>query len=96
MNELRAPYRRCFFDSTYGGIVFADLIDRSGIFNDLFANGDRHSPGIDNAYLEGRRSIVLEMLEIMGITEPKKIAEALSNVLPDEAGNQIIAEEEDE
>lgn len=98
--DLRAAYRRCFFseDNPYGMIVFADMIERSGWTEDLFANGDRPGPKTDNAYLLGRESFFLEILDIMGITgagQHKRIAEAISNVLPIEIEEQKKGETED-
>ena len=97
--SLRAAYRRCLFDNPYGKIVFADMIDRSGLFDDLFANGDRPDPKNDNAYLQGRESFFLEILDIMGITgveQSMKIAEALSDVVPTEEEPQEFADNKGE
>lgn len=94
-----------FFDkgNPYGIMVFTDMLERSGMFQDLFANGDRPDPTTDNAYLKGRESMMKEMLDIMGITgqdidnqQTKRVAEALSTVLPIEIDEQTIAEGEDE
>ena len=95
--NLQTAYRRCFFDgdNPYGRVVFADMMERSGLFDDLFINGDRPDPKNDNAYLQGRESFFLDILNIMGISGPDQslaLATALSGVMPAEIENQKFAD----
>jgi hypothetical protein len=98
---LRNAYRITFFDDAnpYGMTVFTDLIDRCKLFEDVFITGERPAPDVDNAYLKGRLSVIMEILGIMGITgrdlkkqQIRRVAEALSTVLPIENEEQIKAD----
>lgn len=80
--DVRRAYRRllCAEDENFKGYavtVFSDLLDECGVFDVGFQLGGQPA---DNGYLAGRRAIGMMILDKLGITDIRSIAEALSCV----------------
>lgn len=97
LEDRRKAWRRTLLDTPDGMLVFEDILEMTGVFEEMFANGDRPDPRTDNEYLRGKESIGHEILEAMGITgegQYGRLAEALSGVLPTGTEKQEFAEGE--
>lgn len=84
--ELRRAYRRLLCASEdpykdYALTVLADLLDECGVFDVGFQISGTPA---DNGYLAGRRSVGMLILDRLGITDLRHIAEALGTVMPEE------------
>lgn len=71
---------RHVFTTEEGEDVFADLLDRCGLFSVITGL----APNEDKDFHDGRRSIALEILTAMGITDIANIANRLLEVQPSE------------
>jgi hypothetical protein len=96
--ELRRAYRRLLCTSEelfkdYAVTVLSDLLDECGVFDVGFQLGAQPA---DNGYLAGRRSIGMLILERLGITDLRRITEALSTVLPEDIEIQEKADNKEE
>ncbi len=96
--ELRRAYRRLLCTSEepfkdYAVTVLSDLLDECGVFDVGFQLGGQPA---DNGYLSGRRSIGMLILDRLGITDLRRITEALSTVLPEDIEIQEKADNKEE
>lgn len=94
--EIRRAYRRllCAAEDPfrdYAVTVLSDLLDECGVFDVGFQAGGQPA---DNGYLAGRRSIGMVILEKLGITDLRRITEALGTVLPEDIETQETADNE--
>lgn len=97
--ELRRAYRRllCATDtpySDYAKMVLADLLEECEVFSVGYQINAVQTT--DNAFVAGKRYIGVMILEKLGITNLRKITNALQSVPPEDVEVQEVAENKEE